>query len=55
MSEVSVCFCAMPRAALAEELAEVMLDDSGEREAFDALRAPLGADFVAGNAPTFSV
>ncbi len=37
----------------AEGLAEEVRDDAAEREALDALRAPLRADLVAGNTPHF--
>ena len=45
-------FCAMSlRTAARKGLLEEVRDRAGEREALDALRAPLGADLVAGHAP----
>ena len=52
MREVSVFFCAMsPDACRAEGLLKEVHHDLFEREAFNALSAPLGADLVAGYTP----
>jgi hypothetical protein len=59
MREVSVCFWAIAplRSVAIGRSAKVFLekveDDAGEREAFDALRAPFGADLAAWHAPDF--
>ncbi len=47
-------FCATSSLALGREregLLDEVLQRGGEREALDALRAPLGGDLVAGRAP----